>query len=146
MRKQGKWPAGNRETKYSAKVQQTWQQLPFPSAPFQTQEMQLHCPESSFQSCETKEWPLLLLNISTDAHFAFVFQIAFVGSNHDWNVISTSHSIYKLLVGDDFIKAASVGDGVTDDESFSFSHVLLTHGCEFRLKNTRTVLIYFNLV
>lgn len=70
-------------------------------------------------------------------YLALVLQIALVSCNHYGNVISAPDAVNEFLVCNNFIEAASISDGVTNDKSLSFAHVLLSHSCKLWLKRQK---------
>ena len=70
-------------------------------------------------------------------YFSRLFQVSLVADQHHRDVVSVANRVYQFLVLDGLLEAASVGDGVTDDEAFSLPHVLFPHSSEFRLQQEK---------
>lgn len=68
------------------------------------------------------------------ANLSHLLQITLVANHYYRNIFTISNSVNQFLVSDGFFETPSVRDGIADDKTFTFSHVLLTHGCEFRLQ------------
>lgn len=80
---------------------------------------------------------IFFIQLLQQTYLALVLQIALVSCNHYGNVISAPDAVDEFLVCNNFIEAASISDGVTNDKSLSFAHVLLSHSCKLWLKRQK---------
>ena len=64
-----------------------------------------------------------------------MFKVALICDEDDRGRIGDSHAINKFLVFQRLVEASSRDDGVTYDEAFACSHVLLPHHSKLRLQN-----------
>jgi len=61
-------------------------------------------------------------------YFALAFQIALVSDNDDREVVLVLDSQYLLLKRPDLLERLSRGDAVDEEETFTSTHVLFSHG------------------
>ena len=66
-------------------------------------------------------------------HLSLLLQIALVADQDDGEIVLVLDAQYLLLEGEDFLEGLFGGDGVDEQEAFSGSHVLLSHGGVFFL-------------
>lgn len=67
-------------------------------------------------------------------HLPQLFEIRLISHKNHRCIIGTSDSINKLFKLPNFMETSTIRDGIADDEAFSCSHVLISHGCKLCLQ------------
>lgn len=71
-----------------------------------------------------------------EGNFTLWLKIEFVGNQNQWNVFGESHSSDEFSILACFLEAVTVTDGIANDETFSTSHILISHGSELNLASS----------
>ncbi len=66
-------------------------------------------------------------------------QVRLVSHQYDGGFDGAPHAVDQLLEVASLLETAAVRDGVWNDETFTRSHVLITHGCELRLVSDKEI-------